>query len=358
MNALFAYIIGPRNLEARNSMTKPLTVLILVAFIHVVRAEDHVNIESFVAKGQMMFSDTSRGFSKAKDPAVVRFKGKYFLYYTVKQNKTITGLRIGIATSQDLLTWKKWGELKVKHDYEKRGFGAPGAIVLNNKVHLFYQSSGNGRKDAICHAWSDDGYSFARNVSNPIFRPTGSWCAGRAIDADVIEYQGKLLLYYSTRDPKMKIQMQGVASAPIDSDFGREKWTQLNLDRAILRPQQPWEKKCIEAAAVCKHGGKLYMFYAGGYNNDPQQIGCAVSSDGVKWKRLFKKPLIPNGNEGEWNSSESGHPYAFTDKDGVTYLFYQGNNDRGKSWYLSKVKIGWKDGIPFVETTDSAPSRR
>lgn len=324
-------------------------IAMLLIFSRILWAEDHVNIASFVSQGQMMFTDTSRGFSKAKDPAVVRFNDKYFLYYTVKQNKIVTGLRIGIATSDDLLVWEKRGELKARYAYEKRGFGAPGAIVLNGKVHLFYQSSGNGRKDAICHAWSNDGYRFTRNGSNPIFRPTGHWTAGRAIDAVVIEHEGHLLLYYATRDPEMKIQMQGVASAPIDSNFGRDNWKQLNSHGAILKPELPWEKNCIEAAALCKHGGKLYMFYAGGYNNDPQQIGCAISSDGVKWSRLFKTPILPNGNQGEWNSSESGHPYAFTDHDGVTYLFYQGNKDKGRSWYLSKVKIGWKDDLPFVE---------
>ena len=31
------------------------------------------------------------------------------------------------------------------------------------------------------------------------------------------------------------------------------------------------------------------------------------------------------------------------DDDGQTYLFYQGNPDRGKSWYLTRVRIGWKN---------------
>ena len=312
-------------------------------------SEDYVNVWENVSKGQMMFSDTSRGFTKAKDPAVVKFRENYFLYYTVKQNAEINGLRIGIATSDDLLVWKKRKELKPQFAYEQRGFGAPGAIVIKNKVHLFYQSSGNGRKDAICHAWSTDGFSFTRNTTNPIFRPKGDWTSGRAIDADVIEHNGNLMLYYATRDPEMITQMQGVASAPLDSEFQRDSWVQLNLNGPILKPELPWEKKCIEAAALCKHRGKLYMFYAGGYNNQPQQIGCAISSDGVNWRRLFDEPFIPNGKNGEWNSSESGHPYAFMDQDGMTHLFYQGNNDKGESYYLSKITIKWDNGIPLAE---------
>ena len=87
-----------------------------------------------------------------------------------------------------------------------------------------------------------------------------------------------------------------------------------------------------------------------GYNNQPQQIGCAVSTDGISWKRLFDQPLIANGAPGSWNESESGHPGVFADDDGQTYLFYQGNNNKGNSWYLSKVKIGWENDLPFIDS--------
>jgi len=50
------------------------------------------------------------------------------------------------------------------------------------------------------------------------------------------------------------------------------------------------------------------MFYAGSYNNAPQQIGVATSQDGIKWNRLFKKLFLRNGKPGEWNHCESGHP--------------------------------------------------
>jgi hypothetical protein len=73
-----------------------------------------------------------------------------------------------------------------------------------------------------------------------------------------------------------------------------------------------------------------------------------VSKDGISFKRLSDTPLLPNGKPGEWNSSESGHPGIFVDNDGRTYLFFQGNNNRGKSWYISKMKVGWKNNMPFL----------
>ena len=109
-----------------------------------------------------------------------------------------------------------------------------------------------------------------------------------------------------------------------------------------------WEKRCIEAPAVVEHNGRLFMFYAGAYNNDPQQIGLAVSIDGVEWQRLSDYPILPNGEEGQWNSSESGHPGIFTDVDDRMYLFFQGNNDRGRTWYLSKMFVQWQGNRPYL----------
>jgi hypothetical protein len=103
---------------------------------------------------------------------------------------------------------------------------------------------------------------------------------------------------------------------------------------------------CVEGASIAIHDGRMYMFYAGAYNNWPQQIGVAVSDNGLTWKRLFNDPFLPNGNPGEWNESESGHPHIFTDLNGQTYLFFQGNNNKGKSWYISQKEVFWYKGRP------------
>lgn len=299
----------------------------------------------------MMYTDTSRGRPFAKDPGVVAFDNVFFMYYSVApfpEHRPAEGWRIGIARSSDLDTWGKMGEIEPLSPCDRNGLCAPGPIVFDGKVHLFYQSYGNGCHDAICHAISSDGVHFVPNETNPIFSPTGSWNCGRAIDADVIEYTGKLFLYFSTRDPDMRIQMTGVATAPLESDFSRDAW-QRQCDAPVLYPEFPWEQECIEASALCHHDGKLYMFYGGAYNNMPQQIGCAVSEDGLAWKRISDEPVLPNGKEGEWNSSESGHPFVFKASDGTDHLFFQGNSDNGRTWYISRKEIVWRDGFPHFE---------
>ena len=184
------------------------------------------------------------------------------------------GWAIGIAESTDLRNWKKIGEVLPEQAYEQGGICAPGARVLNGKVHLFYQSYGHGQKNAICHAWSSDGVTFDRDPSNPVFHPTGAWTNGRAIDAEVVAWKGKLWLYCATRDPSGKIQMLSGAVADPASDLGRDTWKQIG-EGPLLKPEQPWEQACIEVPTVCLRGDKLVMFYAGAYNNAPQQIGAA-----------------------------------------------------------------------------------
>lgn len=257
------------------------------------------------------------------------------------------GWAIGIAVSRDLTQWRTVGELLPADKVEANGICAPGVLVREGRVHLFYQTYGNGPRDAICHAVSEDGLTFRRNPSNPIFRPNGDWNCGRAIDADGIVWGDRLLLYYATRDPDFRVQMLGVATAPLASDYSRDVWEQLG-DGPILRPELDWEQDCIEAPALCIHDGRLVMFYAGAYNNALQQVGVAVSDDGVAWTRLWDEPFLPNGGPGEWNSSESGHPFLFSDADGATHLFFQGNNDRGQSWYLSRRRVEWRGGKPLL----------
>ena len=328
-----------------------LLLLVFIASLTMVSARGQ-NKQKPV-RPKMMFGDTSRiGVPFAKDPFVIKFGGRYLMYYSIPAYKDksnpVQGWGLGIAESKDLNNWKRIGEITPDGEYEKKGLAAPCAIVIDNQVNLFYQTYGNGKNDAICHAVSKDGIHFTQNATNPIFHPTGNWNCGRAIDAEIFKFKDKYMLYFATRDLDFKIQIQGVASAPANTDFNRDQWTQLT-DAPILKPEFPWEGACIEAAALVQKGDLLYMFYAGAYNNNPQQIGVAKSEDGIKWERLSNKPFLTNGDPGDWNYSESGHPHLFKNEDGRTYLFFQGNNDNGKTWFLSNVEVKWNEKGPYLK---------
>src|SRR5690606_4076001 len=106
---------------------------------------------------QMLFGDTTRrGVPFSKDPHVVKFKGEYIMYYSippVENNKDpMNGWGIGIAKSSDLIDWKTVGSISPFGEYDKKALCAPCALVIDGKINLFFQTYGNGKNDAICHA--------------------------------------------------------------------------------------------------------------------------------------------------------------------------------------------------------------
>lgn len=322
---------------------------------------------------RVFFFDTNSALNmRVKDPYVVRFGDHYWMYYSTWINSS--NITVGVATSDNLLDWKHCAFLPLVGQSEATGIAAPGAIVSGGKIHLFYQSYGGTNVSAILHAWSSDGTNFIRDPSNPIFHPVGAWNNSRAIDAEVKVIGTNLFLYSATRDSLGLTQEITLATAPLEGDWSRSNWTQVSVSGPVIAPKIPtardaavglssadlkWEGECIEAPTIATHGGYYYLFYAGGYNNYPQQIGVAVSQDGINFARMFGgKPILARGALGTWNHSESGHPGIFQAEDGRDYLFFQGDNAKiGLDWHISMIPLKWQSGAngnPDVPVLDVA----
>ena len=81
------------------------------------------------------------------------------------------------------------------------------------------------------------------------------------------------------------------------------------------------------------------MFYAGGYNNDPQHIGVAVSENDAEWTRPGTSFHY------EWSRRSMEPPnqtsWRFLDKDGQTGSFSKATQP-GARIGSSRVKINWE----------------
>ena len=84
---------------------------------------------------KMMFGDTSRiGVPFAKDPFVIKYRGRYLMYYSIPPYKDkknpVQGWGLGIAESKDLNKWAKIAEITPDGEPEKKGLAAPCAQSL------------------------------------------------------------------------------------------------------------------------------------------------------------------------------------------------------------------------------------
>jgi predicted GH43/DUF377 family glycosyl hydrolase len=292
----------------------------------------------------------------AKDPTVIRHGGRYLMYYTVTYDPRRYPQKVpkgkprvwwgAIAESTDLVNWKRICDLDPVADVEFSQISiAPCVRKLDGKIHLFCQGKAKGghHNDALWPATSEDRIPVKLTGREPIFRPKNKWALDRAIDAEVYRVGDRLMLMYATRDPQNRIQMLGMASAPYGCDYARDKWTDLTVERPFFKPDLPWEMSCIEAPTVIRRKGIWYMFYAGAYNHERQQIGVAWSTDGITFKRLQNTPVLKHGPAKSWNAWESGHPGVFEDDDGQVYLFYQGKASLRGDYQLSCLKVRFVD---------------
>ena len=81
------------------------------------------------------YADTSRGRPFSKDPAVVWFRDRYLMYYSMPPHgdgREGDGWAIGIAESRDLARWQRCGEMLPAQAPERKGLCAPGAM---RRVH-------------------------------------------------------------------------------------------------------------------------------------------------------------------------------------------------------------------------------
>ena len=208
-----------------------------------------------------------------EDPRVVRVGKTYYLTYTGYNGKTA---RLCIATSKNLLDWKKHGPLFEEFPFKKnkRPNWTKSGAVLTEKMksgpfkgrYIMYFGDSN-----VWLAHSEDLLHWEYEAK-PVLTPRGHLVEpgpppvatgeGILLMHNEAFWSGKSLVYtvqgalFDWRDPRKLL------------------W---RTDRPVLEPEFEWEKKgwvdnVVFAEALVEHGGRFYLYYGGA----DRYVGLAI----------------------------------------------------------------------------------
>jgi|GEM_PF-257201 len=158
------------------------------------RSSDGVN---FVRHGRIMKVEENFEKGGCEDPRIVRFGDTFYLFYV--GNEGDTPGNICLASSKNLLEWKKHGEiLQPAADWERRQIKAPAPVPqkINGKYWMYYQGEKEAWKARIGLAWSEDLIHWTQ-LPAPVMTPRQGYfdSEGTEPGVAVVIDEGILLIY-------------------------------------------------------------------------------------------------------------------------------------------------------------------
>jgi len=199
------------------------------------------------------------------DPFVL-VHGPEFIAYS-----TNDGANVPLATSRDLINWtiaadpanpkRKYDAMPALGSWAKEGFTwAPEVIELNGKYLLYYTASGR-RENAQCI-----GVAVADNPRGPFRDPRDAPLVcqtklGGTIDASPFrDSDGKMYLYFKNDGNRVK-ERSWLWGQPLSADGLSVTGQPIQL----LGDQERWKERVIEAPTMVRSATGYTMFYSGGF---------------------------------------------------------------------------------------------
>jgi predicted GH43/DUF377 family glycosyl hydrolase len=218
--------------------------------------------------------------------------GKYYLTYVGFDG---VGYRTGLASSADLLTWKKEGLLLdrgPKGSVTEFNIALTGILRDNELFGPGELKKIDGRYVGTYHAYPSPGYE-----------------AGPAVIGLCFSHD---LHHWQLTDPILRAE-DGAA----------------------------WERGGLYKSWLMEHAGTFYLFYNA--KNQPgwpwlEQTGVATSKDLKTWKRFEGNPILKVGPAGDFDDLFASDPCVFRFED-KWVMFYFGNSTDGHA----------RDGVAFSD---------
>jgi len=301
-----------------------------------------------------------RSLATWNDPCVLRSVDGYVMYLTtaLKQpgSPPVAPFR---AVSTDGLNWRLEPETTLLDSgaagaFDSASVETPSVVRFRGKYHLYYTGVGSGGLSgsmAIGHAVSDDGIRWTKDA-RPVLTPTGKrtdWNGYQVAEPGAVVYQDRILLYFAAvglragGDPPVR-RVIGLATSKDGTEFGPAQ--EVLAQHSLYPPEKGFDGYSTPSAAV--DGGKVHLFYDVGYFDaraahkwTQVALHHAVSSDGrTGW--VQDGEAITTRARADWTGLEVRAPSPLFEG-GRLRLWFAGNANPDR--FVADVRATRRTGL-------------
>ena len=226
---------------------------------------------------------------------------KYKMWY-VGGNQFIEGAGIGYATSPDGINWNRYENNPVLEPVEwwnTSGFSGICVIKDGSVYKLWYEGVDNQNTARIGYAASSDGINWDIN-NNPVFSPgyNDAWDNEDVGNPCVIKEGSTYKMWYWGDNKLNEIDQIGLAVS-----HDGIKWQRAASNPVVAPDPSIWWQngEGIGTPHVIRVNSGYIMAYHAADQLETIRIGLAMSSDGLAWKQEHN-PILDLGTDKSWDS--------------------------------------------------------
>lgn len=253
---------------------------------------------------------------------------------------TLLRSRLCYASSNDGQNWTKYAGnpvVDVSYGGAWDSLGVETATVIidslapaNQRYKMWYAGQYfNTYRYDIGYAYSADGINWTKHA-NPVMQVglSSEWDNGFLEGPSVIKDGSTYKMWYCGYDAVVDGNgTDGNANIGYATSPDGINWTKYAANPILTTVGSTWESVNVQDPHVIKEGNQYYMWYGGGSSDSTydQEVGFAVSNDGISWTKSPLNPVLTRGNVGDWDSNLSSFPSVLNDN-GVYKMWYTGRD--------------------------------
>jgi xylan 1,4-beta-xylosidase len=270
------------------------------------------------------------------DPSILRTAGGW--HATATSDDWLPAFPV--LQSPDLVRWRQVGSVLPRRPrWARNDFWAPEIVRRDGRYLAYYAALAKSGRRCVAGA-------SAGRIAGP-YRDHGPIVCSRTGEIDplpVTDEQGAAWLLWK-RDGNSR----GLATPILAAPLAPGGMSLAGAPRELFRASAGWERHNVEAPALLRHGGYLYLFYSAGHccgRNCTYATGVARASTLLgPWEKR-RRPILRGGGAIRC----PGHVGVTRARDGeplLAYHAYVRGDPSNRQVFMSRLRLG-VDGWPAV----------